>query len=112
MIREGAVVRIRVRVGLKVGRVGVVLRVFIVDGRRLVLVAWGTGTLRAHLPGELVRPRESAGRALGLTKPTYFYGHNYWVGIEANVDVQRGTCPGSLLEKVRALVGRLPPTGA
>jgi|SRR5580700_12297638 hypothetical protein len=105
MIREGSVVRIRVRLGLKVGRVGVVLRFFIVDGRRLVLVAWGTGTLRTHLRSELVRPREPAGRALGLTKPTYFYGHNYWVGVETEVDVQPGTCPGSLLAELRALVG-------
>jgi len=34
-----------------------------------VLVVWGTGTLRAHLPHVLVMPRETAGLALGLTKP-------------------------------------------
>jgi hypothetical protein len=101
-IREGSIVRIRVSVGTKTGRPGVVLRVH--PGSGVVLVAWGTGTLRAHLPRVLVGPRDAGGLALGLTKPTYFYGHNYWIGAAENVDVQRGSCPASLLAALRSVV--------
>jgi hypothetical protein len=104
MIREGSVVRIRSRVGLKIGRRGVVLRLFLIDDRELVRVAWGTGTLRGHLAHVFVHPHEPAGVALGLTKPTYFYRHNDWIGVSANVEVQRGTCPENLLAELRRLV--------
>ena len=46
-ICEGSIVRIRVRVGTKTGRRGVVPRVYPQSGG--VLVARGTGTLRKHL---------------------------------------------------------------
>ena len=102
MIREGSVVRIKVRVGLKFGRVGVVLRIRQQTGD--LFVAWGTGTGRAHLPHILVTPRETAGVSLGLTRPTYFYGHNHWAGDPMNVDIQRGLCPTFLLAELRDLV--------
>ncbi len=102
MVREGSVVRIKVRVGLKIGRVGVVLRIQQRTGD--LFVAWGTGTQRPHLPHILVMPRETAGVALGLTKPTYFYGHNHWAGVPTKVDVQPGACPTFLLVALRELV--------
>jgi hypothetical protein len=101
-IREGSVVRIRVSVGTKIGRLGVVVRVHRPTGD--VVVVWGTGTRRAHLPHVLVMPRETAGLALGLTKPTYFYGHTQWVGTPAKVEVQPGVCPRFLLAALRELV--------
>jgi hypothetical protein len=69
-----------------------------------LFAAWGTGTHRAHLPHILVMPQETAGAALGLTKPTYFYGHNHWAGAPANVEIQRGACPTFLLAALRELV--------
>ena len=81
---------------------GVVLRIQQRTGD--LFVAWGTGTRRAHLPHILVMPRETAGLSLGLTKPTYFYGHNHWAGVRANVEVQRGACPTFLLAALRELV--------
>ena len=49
-------------------------------------------------------PRETAGLALGLAKPTYFYGHALWVGIPDNVEVQPRVCPRFLLVALRELV--------
>jgi hypothetical protein len=102
-LRTGSIVRIDT--GTKVGRPGVVLRVNPENG--YVLVAWGTGTLRTHLRLVAVVPRESAGVALGLSKPTYFYAMNAWDGppTSERLDEQSGMCPRYLLVALRALVG-------
>ena len=52
----------------------------------------------------LVTPREAAGLALGLTKPTYFYGHAQWIGTAAKVEAQPGVAPGFLLAALRELL--------
>ena len=101
-IREGSIVRLRVSVGTKIGRLGVVVRIHRPTGD--VVVVWGTGTRRAHLPHVLVTPREAAGLALGLTKPRYFYGHAQWIGTAAKVEAQPGVAPGFLLAALRELL--------
>jgi hypothetical protein len=105
MIRERSAVRISTSIARKIGRPGVVVRLFVIDGRRLALVAWGTGTLRTHLRHVAVVPREPAGIVLGLTKPTYFYGMNVWVGLPDRLEELGTLCPRYLLAALRALVG-------
>jgi hypothetical protein len=99
-LREGSIVRIDT--ARKSGRPGVVIGMR-PDGR--AIVAWGTGTLRTHLRHVAVVPREPAGVALGLIKPTYFYAMNAWAGPPEQLDEQRNTCPTYLLVALRALVG-------
>ncbi len=98
-LREGSIVR--VDVGRKSGRPGVVVLIA-PNGRATVL--WGTGTLRSHLRHVAVVPREPAGVALGLIKPTYFYASNAWDGPLERLDEQPDTCPRYLLAALRALV--------
>ena len=99
-IREGSI--IRVDTATKKGRPGVVVDT-LPDGQ--VVVLWGTGTLRPHLSHVAVAPREPAGRALGLTKPTYFYGSNVWKGLPESkrLHEQPGTCPRYLLIALHAI---------
>ena len=100
-IHEGSLVR--VDTATKNGRPGVVVDT-LPDGH--VVVLWGTGTLRPHLSHVAVVPREPAGRALGLAKPTYFYGSNAWKGLPESkrLHEQPGTCPRYLLVALRAIV--------
>lgn len=100
-LQEGSIIRIDA--ATKLGRPGVVVGL-LPDGRAIVL--WGTGTFRAHLQHIAVVPREPAGVALGLTKPTYFYSSNAWRGRPESerLHEQPGTCPRYLLAALRALV--------
>ena len=102
-LRAGSIVR--VDTGTKKGRPGVVVGFEQRTGRAIVL--WGTGTLRPHLSHVAVVPREPAGRALGVTKPTYFYGSNEWKGPPESERLaeQPGICPSYLLVALHALVG-------
>ena len=100
-LRAGALVRLDT--ATKRGRPGVVVEL-LPSGQ--AKVAWGTGTLRPHLRHVAVVPHEAAGRALGLTKPTYFYQQSVWTGAPdaERLHGQLGTCPRYLLVALRALL--------
>jgi len=103
MIREGDVVR--VEAGGKPGRPGVVLRVIDRDGVPFGFVPWGTGTLRPDRRHVAVDHRESAGIALDLSKPTYFYPGNVWIGPVARLERGPATYPPELVRALRSLFG-------
>ena len=103
MIPEGALVR--VAGGEKEGRPGVVLRVLNRDGRTLLFVPWGTGTLRAEKPHVAVQPESSAGRALGIFKPTFFYSNNVTMCPPADVELVNPLCPPWLFVAIQKLYG-------
>jgi hypothetical protein len=96
---------VRVTGGTKEGRPGVVVRVFERDGRVMVLVPWGTGTLRADRRHVLVRPGTAAGTTLGIEKPTYFYPNNVTPCTASGVERLGRRCPPSLLAELEALIG-------
>lgn len=103
MIEEGEAVR--VAGGTKDRRPGVVVRVFQRDSRVMVLVPWGTGTLRADRRHVEVRPRTAAGTVLRVDKPTYFYVGNITICSEDRVERLGLRCPPSLVIELQALLG-------
>lgn len=82
-------------------RPGYVLRV----GEQSVIVICGTGTPR-DLPHVFIDDRSRIGRAMRLTKPTYFYRSNVVVKASADVRPRLGAarCPLPVFSQLHALV--------
>lgn len=66
------------------------------------LIAAGTGTPRDE-KRVAVLPASREGKALQLTKPTYFYVRNVLVAERKDMGQARGRCPPELLFKLREL---------
>ncbi|RKH52443.1 hypothetical protein D7Y23_06780 [Corallococcus sp. AB050B] len=76
----------------------------LVPGEERLVVLCGTGTQRFELAGIPVQSHSAAGKALRLTKDTYFYATNLRSVRLGHVEVREGYCPPSLFLQVRYLV--------
>lgn len=103
MIVVGSVVHLEA--GSKAGRTGVVLRVLDDARGTVAFVSWGTGTLRTGHKHVAVDPREPAGVMLALSKPTYFYPGNVWIGPVARLELRPKHCPPELLDALCGMFG-------
>lgn len=79
---------------------GVVIRVDSPTRRALVL--YGTGTSR-ELEHRLVRPEGREGKALGLSKPTYFHITNLRLARYELLRLEAKRCPPGLFVELNAL---------
>ncbi len=87
-------------IGTKKLRPGIVLETKF--DKRIILIA-GTGTAR-DLPRIEVRHDSRAGKALGFSKPTYFYASNERVVMTTEVITTGKVCPPELFFQLRILV--------
>ncbi|MBZ4330770.1 hypothetical protein NR800_30770 [Corallococcus interemptor] len=69
-----------------------------------VVVLCGTGTKRYELAGIEVQSSSAAGKALRLSKDTFFYATNLRSVRLGHAEVKEGSCPPSLFLQVRYLV--------
>lgn len=83
-------------------RPAIVIRIFKAEGRALVVC--GTGTSRSELAVVAVPETSAAGRALRLTKATYFYGDALKSVKLDYLKPTAGLCPPELFFQVRLLV--------
>ncbi|MGE6757039.1 hypothetical protein ACQKGO_03410 [Corallococcus interemptor] len=81
---------------------GIVVR--LVPGEQRVVVLCGTGTKRYELAGIEVQSISAAGKALRLSKDTFFYATNLRSVRLGHAEVKEGSCPPSLFLQVRYLV--------
>jgi hypothetical protein len=76
-----------------------------VDGEQYVLI-YGTGTNRPDILRVAVDPQTRNGKALRLSKPTYFYKTNVRVAKMAALRSRYGRCPPGLFVELRELVDK------
>ncbi len=76
----------------------------LVPGEDRAIVLCGTGTRRAEYAVIEVPVRSVAGRALGLTKDTFFYATQLRSVRLGHLKVHTGRCPPELFLQVRLLV--------
>ncbi len=65
---------------------------------------YGTGTHRPHVESIGVEPSSRGGKALRLTKATYFYATNVRVAKTSNLKRTALRCPPELFLKLRELI--------
>jgi len=82
-------------------RPAVIVRIFKEEERALVVC--GTGTRRTELLVVEVPESSAAGRALKLTKPTYFYANALRSVKLSYLRPSEGHCPPELFLQIRAL---------
>ncbi|MBN9680868.1 MULTISPECIES: hypothetical protein [unclassified Corallococcus] len=92
---------VMVEVGGK-SRPAIVVRRFPEEQR--VVVLYGTGTKRVELAGIEVPSNSAAGKALRLTKDTFFYATSLRSVRLGHVTATAGLCPPELFLQVRYLV--------
>jgi hypothetical protein len=80
----------------------IVVRLVPDEGRAIVLC--GTGTKRAEYAVIEVPSKSAAGKALGLTKDTFFYANQLRTVRLGHLRVHTGLCPPALFLQVRLLV--------
>ncbi len=83
-------------------RPAIVVRLFQKEGRAVVLC--GTGTQRSELVVLAVPQTTAAGKALRLTKDTYFYADQLRSVRLSHLQPEEGYCPPALFLQVRLLV--------
>lgn len=83
-------------------RPAVVFRIFKDEERALII--YGTGTERDEFAVIKVTDRSATGRALGLTKTTYFYGDALRSVKLSHLKASTGYCPPALFLQMRSLI--------
>jgi hypothetical protein len=76
----------------------------VIDTGTQVIVLCGTGTQKPYTPQVCVTPGSAAAKALGLSKPTYFYASGVTVVSDDKKIVSvRGNCPWEVFEQLEGV---------